>query len=205
MSNITTSVLLPSYRGPERLRKAVASLFSMAAEPEKVEVLVRLQETDPRWTRELLRAWELVFPNAFFTKGPWLQGHDSLHTYYQELAERARGKWLWIFNDDAWVHGRAWDQMLPTTDAVCMVLPIVQNVNRAGSLCEYSHFEKHHPFPILPRQYVPAVWPQEHLDVWICGLFDSMNAKRYWLDHCYVTHLFEGRSNISQELWLQEM
>ena len=111
---IICSVLIPSRARYDRLVKTIDSVFATAADPRRVEVIVRLDEDDEASIRqcETLAAWrkaprgvssvtDLTENNIAVVIGPRLNGYASLSQFYEECAARARGAWLWVMNDDA--------------------------------------------------------------------------------------------------------
>ena len=111
------SMLLPARARPTNLRTSVASLFRLAADPSCVEVLLRLDDDDPhladelRILGEMRREFDLSADRIVAWTGPRL-GYPKMHHYYNGLAERARGDWLFIWNDDIDMVSAGWDRLL---------------------------------------------------------------------------------------------
>ena len=105
------SALVPSRGRPEALHESLDTLFGQAAEPAAIEVVIAVDPDDDSGYRELpaddrVRIW--AAPERF--------GYAQIHRYYNELAARARGEWLLIWNDDALMRTQAWDQVIESQE-----------------------------------------------------------------------------------------
>ena len=96
------SVLVPSRERPELLARSLDSLGE-----GDLEVLVRVDEDDPR-----LEGYSR-FPGLIV--GP-RHGYRRLNHYYNELAERARGDWLLLWNDDSFMETPDWIDIVRSFD-----------------------------------------------------------------------------------------
>ena len=143
------SVLVPSRERPELLARSVESLGDA-----EIEVLVRVDEDDPRLDGYAARFADLVV-------GP-RHGYGSLHHYYNELAERARGDWLFIWNDDCVMETRGWLDVVRSYDGQMAVLNPATN---------HDNWEiDMNVFPIFPRRMVELtghVSLNLHNDSWV--------------------------------------
>lgn len=108
------SVLIPSRGRPERLRKTIQSISDTSSKAN-VQILVRFDDDDDA---SLKIVDQLLRDGIGVVVGPRKFGYPSLGEFYLELAQAARGAWIWIMNDDAYVTGppkaraRTWDEML---------------------------------------------------------------------------------------------
>lgn len=93
---MTCSFLIPSRARFQRLLSSVDSILqhSLAG---SVEILVRLDGDD---LNSVQRMNELNIRGVRVIVGDRMKGHASLHDFYNELAEHARGDWLFFLNDD---------------------------------------------------------------------------------------------------------
>ena len=90
------SVLVPSRQRPDLLARSIESLGD-----GDIEALVRVDEDDPRLEDYL------ALPDVEVVVGPH-HGYAALQHYYNELAHRARGDWLFLWNDDCLMQGDDW-------------------------------------------------------------------------------------------------
>ena len=142
------SVLVPSRERPGLLRRSLASLGK-----GDFEVLVRVDADDPS-----LSAYDGL---ANLVVGPRL-GYARLHEYYNELAARARGNWLLIWNDDSLMETQDWLEVVRGYGEQLVVLnPETNHDNYAIDM---------NVFPILPRALFEALGHlslSRHTDSWI--------------------------------------
>lgn len=157
------SFLCPSRARPQRLAKTIDSIFDTATVPGDVEVLVKLDDDDP-----MLAEYQPVVGRSGVkaVTSPRENGYSSLAKFYTELAQRARGEWIWIMNDDAYLVGEGWDVQLAAlpTDGIIVQPQIYQLGLGAYPECEGG------AFPVVPR----VVWErfghaaaQEPIDTWL--------------------------------------
>jgi Glycosyl transferase family 2 len=124
------SVLVPSRERPELLARSIDSLGE-----GELEVLVRVDEDDPclgRYAR---------FPGVMVGAR---HGYGGLHHYYNELAGRAQGDWLFLWNDDCIMETRDWIDVVRSYDGRMAVLN--PNTNHDNWEIDMN------VFPILPRK-----------------------------------------------------
>lgn len=127
---MTVSVLVPSRERPELLRRSLRSLGE-----RDIEVLIRVDEDDP----SLAAYTELPGVSV----GP-RHGYRGLHHYYNELAARATGEWLMIWNDDALMMTAGWTQIIGRYHGKMVVLN--PNTNHDNWKIDMN------VFPIVPRR-----------------------------------------------------
>jgi hypothetical protein len=120
MSDILISVLIPTRSRPEKLRRCIESIVSTAANPDRIELVVRMDDDDDQsetWSDGVDRRGA----EALLIVGPRI-GHARHGEMYWELAQAARGRWLWIMNDDGGIipgiknkegkSSEGWDEIL---------------------------------------------------------------------------------------------
>ena len=99
MNDILISVLIPTRARPEKFRRCIESILSTASRPERIELIVRMDDDDDQ-----SKTWSDGVDGrkceAHLIIGPRL-GHSRHGEMYWQMATRARGRWLWFFNDDA--------------------------------------------------------------------------------------------------------
>ena len=104
------SVICPSRARPGLLAEASRSCFRFASEPDRVEVLVRLDDDDRASLAALdnLRAAGV----SRVIVGPQYAGYLSLADFATELTRAASGDWVMFFNDDCRAIKTGWDTAL---------------------------------------------------------------------------------------------
>ena len=102
-SGVFVSILLPSRGRAEMLRKTLANISQTAGkESSRVEVLVRLDDDDAESQAATESLHAACAPVALtVVTGPRSGGYKTFHLFINELAARARGDFLMLFNDDA--------------------------------------------------------------------------------------------------------
>jgi hypothetical protein len=146
---MTISVLVPSRERPELLKASIESLGD-----GDLELLVALDEDDPR-----LAGYAGI--GSTHVVGP-RHGYTSLQNYYNELADRATGDWLMIWNDDCLMRTPNWIEIVHTYDGQLVVLnPRTNHDNWKIDM---------NVFPIFPRMLVELmghVSLSRHSDSWL--------------------------------------
>jgi hypothetical protein len=144
------SVLVPSRQRPEPLTRSIESLGV-----GDFEVLVRVDEDDPS-----LESY-LALRNVEVIVGPH-HGYAALQHYYNELAGRARGDWLCVWNDDCLMQTPDWLDIVRSYDGKMAVLnPSTNHDNWEIDM---------NVFPIFPRRMVELMGHlslNNHNDSWI--------------------------------------
>lgn len=104
------SMLLPARGRPTHLKESVMSVFDLAAKPDEVEVIVRLDDNDPCLTDEIrvLQAW----PKHVHVYVGDRVGYRAMHTMYNGCANIAVGDYLFVWNDDIFMVSKDWDLLL---------------------------------------------------------------------------------------------
>lgn len=174
MSNSIISVLLPTRGRREVLKSSLESLISKAKDPEKLELLLGIDEDD-EGAREyiekeiapMLRERKVECRANIFKP----LGYENLHVYVNTLAGSASGDWLFFWNDDGVMVTEGWDEVIRSYTGQFKLLAPHDNHNG-------------HPyaiFPIVPRDWFMLL---DHL---------SQNAQNdAWLSHiAYMLDIFE--------------
>ena len=174
MSKSIISVLLPTRGRREVLKSSLESLISKATDPEKVELLLGIDDDD-EGAREyieqeiapMLREYKVECRANIFKP----LGYENLHVYVNTLAGNASGDWLFFWNDDGIMVTDGWDDVIRSYTGQFKLL--APRDNHDG-----------HPyaiFPIVPRDWFTLV---DHL---------SQNAQNdAWLSHiAYMLDIFE--------------
>lgn len=170
----TISVLLPTRGRREVLKSSLESLITKANNPEKIELLLGIDDDD-EGAREyiekeiapMLREHRVECRANIFKP----LGYENLHVYVNTLAANASGDWLFFWNDDGIMVTDGWDEVIRGYTGQFKLL--APRDNHDG-----------HPyaiFPIVPRDWFTLV---DHL---------SQNAQNdAWLSHiAYMLDIFE--------------
>lgn len=154
--NPKISILLPTRARPVGLRKAVATLYALAAEPAELELLVAYDDDDKLTQQVVVDAgWRETKGVSLFS-GPRL-GYGAMHEYYGMLASHAKGDLLFVWNDDTEMITKHWDKLLLDGAAA---EPFVQFIRR--DIMEHADTT----FPVIDRRIY--------------------NCLGYLAQHCYV-------------------
>lgn len=191
------SVLLPAReQDPYCVKGAILSLLETAQEPDRVEIVVRLDWNDPK----LHAVLDLLnpIPNVRALIGDRGEGYKTLDRQWNECAAVAQGYWLMLWNCDARMMTNGWDTYLDRfTDPICVVQP--DDNHRAAA------------FVIFPRrvqQLLDYITQHPFMDWWINQMIDQ-NRQGRWPAYAdgtiKVFHSWSTRSPFAKEsLQLQE-
>jgi hypothetical protein len=163
MSNkIDITVMFPTRGRPVSLERSLKTLLENAAKISNLEVLLGIDRDD-----------QITIDHCLNVIKPWLEsigcsykflqfnrlGYAQLHRYINELAQHARGDWLFFYNDDAAMETKHWDQIiLDNGDEFCLIRT------------ETNHEHPYAIFPILPREWIEVTgsFSQHQLnDAWV--------------------------------------
>lgn len=142
------SVIVPSRQRPELLKRSIGSLGE-----GDLEILVALDDDDPRLGDYAGIGTSVIGPR---------RGYGSLHHYYNDLARRARGEWLFLWNDDCIMQTADWIEIVRSYDRQMIVLN--PNTNHDNWEIDMN------VFPIFPRELVELIGHVSlcnHNDSWI--------------------------------------
>jgi hypothetical protein len=132
---VTVSVLVPSRERPAVLQESLRSLGE-----GDLELLIRVDEDDPYLDDYRQMPGVIVGPR---------RGYRRLHDYYNELALRATGDWLLLWNDDCSMSTPDWIEVVRSFDGKLAVLN--PNTNHDNWAIDMN------VFPIVPRKLVELI------------------------------------------------
>lgn len=114
MNDTVISIILPT-RGRVKsgaLEKSLKSLLDNADKPNRVEIMLGIDEDDQE-TKDWLdnEAQDFVKPYKCGCKAKVFQplGYEKLNIYVNLLAHSSSGQWLFLWNDDALMQTKGWD------------------------------------------------------------------------------------------------
>lgn len=150
------SVLLPS-RG--RAHLIHECLLTPALRPLHLdaEVLIRLDNDDEDVQRYIDKLEHLNLIASYLSIGEPL-GYRGMHHYYNELAAKAKGDWLLLWNDDCLMQTEDWAEIVESHDHT---RPCVLNFRDGGG---------QNIFPCVSRPLYEAIGHmagQCHVDTWL--------------------------------------
>jgi hypothetical protein len=144
------SILIPSRGRPDRLLKTIQSIIDSAADPKQFEFLIRVDEDEKTKYIDAIGSLPLQ-TNIWQISGRRKDGWYSIHEFYDELADTANDKWIWIMNDDATVScwgEKKWDEQLAEIKTKgFIVYPEVHKLNESTYVKDAGG-----AFPILPNK-----------------------------------------------------
>ena len=112
------SILLPTRKRLDLLKKSVQSLINNARQPDKLQFLFAVDEDD---NKTFLYLKQSKYPNQLALQFKPI-GYENLHKYNNTLAGYATGKWIMFFNDDAIMKTKNWDdKIMDFEDEFCLL------------------------------------------------------------------------------------
>lgn len=159
------SVLLPTRGRPESLVESVNSLRETASRHGAFAEFEVLVATDPDDTASFMAACHLPGMHRVWV-APERYGYSRLHMYYNELARRARGDWLLLWNDDARMVTKGWDK-------------VIEDQKPAVLWTRANHCGDANLFPAWPKAWSDAmghVSLSPHVDLWLGQVANSIQC-----------------------------
>lgn len=158
------SLLCPSRTRHKLLYdNLTTTLFNATSD---IEVLVGIDKDDPgREFYDVLDDFGSAVKVVKFDP----VGYHQLHVYYNELARKAKGDWLMLFNDDGVIVSEHWDKLFQEFDPD---EPLVLN---------FWH-EIDNLFPAISRKLYDIIGHfslQTHADSWVQQIGERAGIQRY--------------------------
>ena len=170
--------MVPSRGRPGPLRRTLANIRDTASHPERVEILVWLDDDDTPSLdiKDGLHA-ECAPCSLKVLVGPRGKGYDDLHRFCSEMAARAKGDYVMVFSDDGRFVTSNWLQAIEERRHRLSVLhfPTFNTPNNKESKSWYGS-QTTNPFPLMHRKLVQLAGHLDGhagLDAWMhsMGLF----------------------------------
>ncbi len=160
--NGTISVLCPTRGRQGLLVVSIRLLRALAARPDRVEVLLAVDDDDPvDYENEVWPKFTAI--GASRVPGKVIRmprmGYAGLHHYYNALSAASTGHWNMLWNDDIFMTTKYWDRVL---DGVPGPLNVV--------MTESNHGRSPCTFPFFTRRFAEVlghVSLNAHNDTWI--------------------------------------
>lgn len=174
-------MLLATRGRAEALDRSVASLFELAQDPSRIQVMFAFDRDDAvglaHWENKLQPWMDQHGYNYIAMKFDPL-GYIRLHVYNNKMAKYAQGRWFVIWNDDAIMQTQDWDAE-------------IMKYNGSFKLLAF-HTHNDHPysiFPILPREWYDLlgyISPHACQDGWLSQqayMLDILERIPVWVEH----------------------
>jgi hypothetical protein len=150
------SVLVPSRQRAELLKDSVKTWLH----PD-VEVLVVIDDNEPEEVE-----YEQI-PNIQLFKSKQ-HGYENLHEYYNYLSSKAKGDWLMLGNDDAFMLTEDWPLKIKEDPTFPQVLNVWN--------------ERDNLFPIISKAWYEAVGHfslNTHADSWVQQVAELIDKSKF--------------------------
>ena len=139
------AILLPTRARTDSLSASVTSLVNNCNDVSRIQILLAIDNDDTvglehfeSSIRPFLDDQQVDYEVLAFDS----MGYEGLNRYYNHLARQASADWLFVWNDDATMDTRDWDQVIQRHDGQFKILKV--------------HTHNEHPYSIFP--IVPKIW-----------------------------------------------
>jgi len=185
------AILLPTRGRAEMMERSVKSVFELAANPSRVQIMFGFDNDDAIGTTHFekeLQPW-LDQQGVNYTAMSCVpMGYIRLNEYVNELARNSDANWLVFWNDDAVMQTQNWDQ------------EITKHTGEFKLLAFHTHND--HPysiFPIVPRKWLDLLGylsPHQISDAWLSQQAYMLDIwQRIKVDVLHDRHDLTGNNN----------
>lgn len=189
MSKLVSIIMPTRTEQGGNIRKALASIKATATDFSAVEILLRIDDDDPRRLEEIP---ELEQFGAKAIIGPRGQGYNDMCKFVDDLALVATGRWSWLFDDDAWVEG-PWQSQLAALECSGETGPACNAEFYQLGQSHYSNWPKCGPAGIImPTDAIKGLVHSSPVDDQWLSIALSKNWEIRLLKD--VTYFHEGRA-----------
>lgn len=178
------SFLMPTRKRPQMLFNSIGSLMDTAT--GAFEILLALDNDDPTAPEveamvELNNWGDRVFIHRYER-----QTYRGFHNYINDLARKASGDWLHLWNDDCLMRKSGWHEAISAFDGKFVVLnPFVD------TMAEYCRHNNQMLFPIIPKKWIQITgrWSNNcACDTWVQDISRELGTSVY-LDGVVIGHI----------------
>lgn len=160
-------MLLPTRGRLKKLDESLSSLEATVSSSSNIEVVARVDEDDVQ-TLDFLRSNPRTFDVSIIV-GSRGNGYADLHLMYNAMCARARGRFLFLWNDDAVMKTADWDLELAKHDdgKLCYLRSKVSDSRNRDSFL----------FPIVHRSYYDTLGHfslSPHNDTYVHSVFTRL-------------------------------
>jgi hypothetical protein len=142
-------IILPTRGRTTALKKSLESLFSLAAQKNKIQLILAFDRDDYLglgYFNDILKHWlgeQLINYSVLITQR---FGYEKLNRYCNIMANMAQADWIFMWNDDAIMQTKSWDRQIAKYTGQFKVLSVITNNEHPYSI-----------FPIIPQAWVKVL------------------------------------------------
>jgi hypothetical protein len=142
-------IILPTRGRTTALKKSLESLFSLAAQKNKIQLILAFDRDDYLglgYFNDILKPWlgeQLINYSVLITQR---FGYEKLNRYCNIMANMAQADWIFMWNDDAIMQTKSWDRQIAKYTGQFKVLSVITNNEHPYSI-----------FPIIPQAWVKVL------------------------------------------------
>ena len=156
------SILLATRGRTESLGRCVQSLFDLADNSMKIQLMLGFDKDDAKgltyFDRKLL-PWltknQITYTAFSFTR----MGYENLHKYNNAMCTKSNANWFLIWNDDAVMETKGWDSVINSYTGQFKLLAVDTHNQHPYSI-----------FPVVPREWYDLlgyISPHQAQDGWV--------------------------------------
>jgi hypothetical protein len=117
--------------------------------------------------------------------GDRLEGFKDIHIFHNEMYRMSEGKWIWFFNDDAYVITKSWDSILANVEYNQILFGKIFGLPLWAQYDDgWPKYIKHDKlwcdFPIIPKSFFDCL-----------GYAAPGSADRYWIEIGYKLNIIK--------------
>lgn len=193
------SVLLPSRGRIKELGDTLASFKEHTRVLDRVEFLIKFDSDDVASIAGIPTLPKgLRYKFLISDRG---QGYADLHLFVNDLANMAKGNWLFLFNDDALIESDGWDDLVADVEPR-LIRPEFKGTREICVLKCRDGESKMNLFPIVNRKIVKILGHfagAAHCDSYIEKVIEMLHCQIYLAD-LRVRHL---RGTVQDETYME--
>jgi hypothetical protein len=187
------SVLIPSRGRIEKLKEVISSIADLSKDKSRVEILVRF-DLDDEISLSKIRSLPYDKIDIMVVVGERFGGYKGLHHHVNDLCAISRAEFVLLFNDDAYIKTKEWDEIIAKYSGQLVVL----NPN-TKDVAQYLN-----TFPIVPTKIINELGHfslQTHNDTWIQEITRQLGIERAINDLVILHDRFDRTGNNKDQVW----
>ena len=162
INDITVSFLLPTRKRSKKLEELLDSFKNTCNSINNYEVILVFDSDDTEHLNYFNSLEKKFNYKVIITDRV---GYNNLHEYYNMAAFAAKGRWLWVWNDDSKMLSKNWDLIIQEYDNQFIIL------NPWNTRPEdHNYLQTNSLFPIVPKKWVDLLGyfsPWNHIDTYV--------------------------------------